>query len=284
MKNARTLYAYPLNTLCDSGNKGRFSLRGGGDVAIAHDMWKIQGGKGRFVRSGSRIAAVVLGVALTALPLGLSAADAQSKAAKKRPQPITLSTAAPGTLGFTPSVADPKLAATLSRGAANEKVFRFTPAGTPGSKKSITVALRSRNITRTEAAKTGVSGTEAIAPSAYNLGVSVGWSRFALSGGVGKVDMGLAPFGRESVDVGLSYLGKNWRTTLQLGADREDDGAARALGREHSYSVDLGGAYAVSRNLSLSGGVRLKRDEGDNLQVDNRRDSQSVYVGTSFSF
>jgi hypothetical protein len=221
------------------------------------------------------------GAALT-LPFAMSAADAQGKAKKRAP--VTLSTAAPGTLGFTPSVADPKLAAALSRGSGEEKMFRFTPAGTPGSKKSVTVAMRSRGVTKTEATKTIVAGTEETAPSAYNLGVSIGWSRFALSGGIAKMDAGLAPFGRESVDVGLSYLGRNWRGTVQLGADHEDNQAASVLGRERSYSVDLGGAYSVSRNLSLSGGFRLKRDETEGLMFDGKRDSQSVYVGTSFSF
>ncbi|WP_226998462.1 hypothetical protein [Tardibacter chloracetimidivorans] len=225
---------------------------------------------------------VTAGALVATLPLALSAADAQPRP-KKKP-PVTLSTAAPGTLGFTPSVADPKLAATLSRGTGEEKMFRFTPAGSPGSKKSVTVALRSRGVSKAEAAKTMVAGTEAIAPSAYNLGVSIGWSRFALSGGIAKVDAGLAPFGRESVDVGVSYLGRNWSGTLQLGADHENDEAAPAIGRERSYSVDLGGAYSVSRNLSLSGGVRLKRDEAEGLTFDGRRDSQAVYVGTSFSF
>lgn len=231
---------------------------------------------------GARIIVAVLAVAVLTLPLETPAAHAQPKPAKKR-TPVTLSTAAPGTLGFTPSVADPNLAASLARGGT-EKVFRFTPAGSPGSKKSVTVALRSRGVTKAEAAKTIVAGTEATAPSAYDLGVSIGWSRFALSGGIAKFDAGLAPFGRESVDVGLSYLGRNWRGTLQLGSERDNDEAAKLLGREQSYSVDLGGAYSVSRNLSLSGGVRYKRDEAIGLTSDIRRDSQSVYIGTSFSF
>lgn len=236
------------------------------------------------MRLQTRIFGAFLAGAMALSPM-LPVAQAQAKSFKKRTAPVTLFTAAPGTLGFTPSVADPKLAASLSRGIANEKTFRFTPAGTPGSKKSVTVAVRARSVTRTDSAQASVVGTESTAPSAYNLGVSVGWSRFALSGGIAKVDMGLAPFGRESVDVGLSYLGRNWRGTLQLGADRENDGPAQALGIERSYSVDLGGAYALSRNLSLSGGVRYKRDEAEGgLMLDNRRDSQSVYVGTSFSF
>src|SRR3546814_16682397 len=113
---------------------------------------------------------------------------AQPKPSKKR-TPVTLSPAAPGTLGFTPSVADPNLAASLARGGT-EKVFRFTPAGSPGSKKSVTVAPRSRGVTRDEAAKSFVAGTEATAPSAYALGVSIGWNRFALAGGISEVDAG----------------------------------------------------------------------------------------------
>ena len=222
----------------------------------------------------------LVAAALCAFPLANPVASAQPRMKK---QPINLVTAAPGLLGFTPAAADPKLAASLSR-AGGEKLFRFTPSGSLGSKKSVTVAMRSRNVTRGETAQNTVGGNETTASSAYNLGVSIGWSRFALSGGVSKFDAGLAPFGRESVDVGLSYLGRNWRTTLQLNAEHEGDTAARMLGPDQSYSVDLGGAYALSRNLSLSGGVRYKRDEVSGLLTDNKRDSQSVYVGTSFSF
>lgn len=233
------------------------------------------------MRKGTRLVAGLLAAALCALPLGYSGAQAQPKS-RKQP-PVNLATAAPGLLGFTPAAADPKLAASLSR-AGSEKMFRFTPSGSLGSKKSVTVAMRSRNISRAESAQANVGGNETTASSGYNLGVSIGWSRFALSGGVSKFDAGLAPFGRESVDVGVSYLGRNWRTTLQLGSEHEGDGAASALGRDQSYSVDLGGAYALSRNLSLSGGVRYKRDEMPGLLTDSKRDSQSIYVGTTFSF
>ncbi len=235
------------------------------------------------MRPMAHIAAGVLAVAISALPLTVPLAQAQTKSPKKHAFPVTLATAPPGLLGFTPAAADPKLAATLSRGSSGEKTFRFTPSGSPGSKKSVTVALRSHSVSRAEAAQTTVAGNEMTAPSAYNLGVSIGWSRFALSGGVAKFDAGLAPFGRESVDVGVSYLGRNWRGTLQLGSDRENDTATRILGRNQSYSVDLGGAYSVSRNLSLSGGVRYKRDDASGLMVDSRRDLQSVYVGHSAS-
>src|SRR3546814_13614269 len=73
-----------------------------------------------FVRFQTPLRILVTAGALVAtLPLALSAADAQPRP-KKKP-PVTLSTAAPGTLGFTPSVADPKLAAKLSRGTGDRQ-------------------------------------------------------------------------------------------------------------------------------------------------------------------
>lgn len=235
------------------------------------------------MRWTARSVTVLAMASLCTMPLA-AAAQAASNHKKSRPSPsISLANVPTGILGFTPAAADPKLAASLGQGGG-EHVFRFTPSGKPGSRKSVTVAVRSRGVTHSEAVQNAAPGTEATAPSTYNLGVSIGWSRFALSGGYSKLDTGLAPFGRESVDVGLSYLGKNWRGTLQLGADNNDDSQTAMLNREHSYSVDLGGAYALSRNLSLSGGLRYKRDENLGITLDNKRDSQSVYVGTSFSF
>ena len=52
-----------------------------------------------------------------------------------------------------------------------------------------------------------------------------------------------------------------------------------------NYSVDLGGAYSITRNIAVTGGVRYKveRDKLSSI-ADTRRDSQAVYVGTAFSF
>jgi hypothetical protein len=49
--------------------------------------------------------------------------------------------------------------------------------------------------------------------------------------------------------------------------------------------VDVGGSYALTRRLSVTGGVRYKveRDRISALS-DNRIDSQAVYVGTAFKF
>jgi hypothetical protein len=229
-------------------------------------------------RVAPRLRPLVLAALLPAL-LAVPGNAAERINVKKRGMvvaPQALSLTAPGSLGsFTP--ADSHFG-TMNHGT--EAAFRFTPAGKPG-RRAVTVTLRSRIVPKTEMVR---AQTVANA-SAYNLGVSVGWKRFALTGEVAKVDTGMAPFSREGADVGLSYLGKNWRTTLQLAADRPT-GDQLAIAADSNYSVDLGGAYAISRNLALSGGVRyqLRRDRLTPVDTGSGHDAQSVYVGTAFRF
>jgi hypothetical protein len=194
------------------------------------------------------------------------------------------SLSAPGSLGsFTPATSDPKMAASFARnGFAGG--FRFTPSSTPGTRRSVTVAVRATTAGRS-AAERMASATPSVAPSAYNLGIAVGWKRFALSGDVAKVDAGLLPGSREAMDVGLSYGGNSWRTRLQFGADRSDGQQPLLVGNDAAYSVDIGGSYVLTRNLEVTGGLRYKTQR-DRLEAfsDTRRDSQAVYVGTAFKF
>ena len=71
----------------------------------------------------------------------------------------------------------------------------------------------------------------------------------------------------------------------RVGADRADGRALTALRKSDNYSVDVGGAYSITRNIALTGGVRYRidRDRASALK-DDRRDSQAVYVGTAFKF
>ncbi|WP_243395607.1 porin [Sphingomonas oleivorans] len=204
---------------------------------------------------------------------------------KARPESQILPLAEFG--AFTPSAADPRRASALSRGgllSGTSGAFRFTPSGNLGSRRAVTVAVRARTNARAEAARTA-SITPGIMPSAYNLGVSVGWKRFALSGDIAKVDGGLFPENRESADIGLAYLGKKWSTRLEIGADRTTGDRPRLIGDDESYSLGLGGSYSLTRNIDVTGGVRyrLQRDRLEPV-VDNRRDSQAVYIGTAFRF
>lgn len=191
---------------------------------------------------------------------------------------------------FTPASADPRVAAAFARnglGTVNFAggAFRFTPSGTAGGgHRAVTVAVRARIVRRQDAAKALTLASDQIAPSAYSLGASIGWKRFALSGDVSKVDGGLLPIGREAADVGFSFTGRRWATKVDLAADRSLADTP-AFGIDQSWSVGLGGSYSLTRNIDVSGGVRYKTQHDELFSIaDNRRDSQAVYLGTTFKF
>jgi len=191
---------------------------------------------------------------------------------------------------FTPAAADPRLAASLVRAGALGGNLRFTPSSVVrGNARAMTVAVRSSTVRPTgaaerNAAQTAVGTGLGVAPLAYNLGASVGWRRFALSGDVHRVDTGPVPGSREQVDVGVSYTAPRWSARIQAERD-EPRGASRLVAETGSYSVDVGGSYRLTRNIDLTAGVRY-RAENDRLQprADSRPDSQAVYLGTAFRF
>lgn len=193
---------------------------------------------------------------------------------------------ADGIGSFTPAAANAFRTMSFGQaGLSGGSGFRFTPSVAPGSRRAVTVAIRARGAN--PATQRGGQGMAmaALTPSVYNLGVAVGWKRFALTGDVAKVDGGLLPIDHEAADVGVSYSGNKWSTRLQLGAERATGNRARIAGVDESYSLDLGGSYALTRNLEVTGGVRykLQRDRLERL-TDNRQDSQAVYIGTAFRF
>jgi len=229
--------------------------------------------------------------AIGALSLVLSPALAASGDGRKKARSPRISLqSVTGLRSFTPAVSDPRLAAAFARRGASRAEFSFTPAATPGSRRAVRVAVRARAATpvaaaRTAVASAGAADVTALAPTAYNLGVAVGWKRFAISGDVAKVDTGLAPGGREAAEVGISYNLKDFTGRVHVGAERADAKTPRLVANDENYSLDLGGSYRVGRNVELTGGVRYKI-ERDRLAPlsDTRRDSQAVYVGTAFKF
>jgi hypothetical protein len=207
---------------------------------------------------------------------------------KKRPPAVSLSF--DSLSSFTPANADPKLAAALAGKSLSLTDFKFTPAAAKGRPSQVRVAIRARANAPTEAAVTQASAptaaVNALAPSSYNLGVAVGWRRFAVSGDVAKTkEADSALGGRESAVVGVSYSLSKFTGRVAVGADRPDGRALPALRRGDTYSLDVGGSYSLTRHVALTGGVRynVERDRLSALQ-DNRRDSQAVYVGTAFKF
>jgi hypothetical protein len=199
-------------------------------------------------------------------------------------RPVTLS--ARGGIGsFTPAAADPRVAAVYARAGLANSGFRFTPAGAATGNRAVTVAVRAITTgNRTEPTRTGLAPAVAIQPIAYNLGVAVGWKRFALSGDIAKVDAAGLPGSREKMDLGLSYNAPRWSGRLQVERDRPTDQVSRLTGGD-TVSFDLGGSYALTRHLDVTAGVRY-RAERDRLQLidDGRRDTQAVYIGTAVKF
>jgi len=57
------------------------------------------------------------------------------------------------------------------------------------------------------------------------------------------------------------------------------------VGLDQSWSVGVGGSFSLTRNLDLTGGVRYKTQHEVLVPlVDDKRDGQAVYFGTTFRF
>ena len=207
---------------------------------------------------------------------------------KKRPAAVSLSF--DPISSFTPANADPKLAAALGSRSTSLADFKFTPAPAKGRPSQVRVAIRARTSgpasTQLASAAAVDPAVSALTPTGYNLGVAVGWRRFAVAGDVAKVkEADSAIGGRESAVVGVSYSLKKFTGRVAVGAERGDKNALAALRRGDNYSLDVGGSYSLSKRIAVTGGVRYNVEK-DRLSAitDERRDSQAVYVGTAFKF
>jgi hypothetical protein len=222
--------------------------------------------------------------ALALVPTTSPAAQIHKKRVAPQQHILTISGDSIGS--FTPAAADARFGASFGRaGLGGNSGFRFTPSITPGSSnRRVTVAVRVRSVSAQQAERSATAGALA-GPYAYNLGIAMGWKRFAVTSDYNRVDLGVLPGSRESADVALSYSGKRWSTRLALGADRPIGEASHLLDADRAVSVDLGGSYSITNRLDLTGGVRYKMDH-DSLQyvADDRRDSQAIYIGTAFRF
>jgi hypothetical protein len=224
--------------------------------------------------------------AVAAVGLVLTPAFAATST-KKRPPAVSLSF--DSLSSFTPANADPKLAAALAGKSLSLTDFKFTPAPAKGRPSQVRVAIRARMNTPTDSvleASAPTSAVNSLAPASYNLGVAVGWHRFAVSGDVAKLKSAdPAMGGRETAIVGVSYSLKRFTGRVAVGADKSDGRALAPLRKGDTYSLDVGGSYDLSRHIALTGGVRYNVERDRNAVVnDNRRDSQAVYVGTAFKF
>src|SRR5206468_6611991 len=218
----------------------------------------------------------------------LTPAFATTTAGKKRPAAISLSF--DPISSFTPANGDSRLAAVLAGKSLSLSDFKFTPAAAKERPSQVRVAIRARVNTPVQSqvaqAAAPTAAVNALTPTGYNLGVALGWRRFAVSGDVAKVkDADTAIGGRESAVVGVSYSLSRFTGRVAVGAERSAGAPLPALRHGDNYSLDVGGSYSLSHRIALTGGVRynVEKERLSALQ-DDRRDSQAVYIGTAFKF
>jgi hypothetical protein len=261
-------------------------------IRLRHDPRPLcKDGEGPYIRSVTGDQSVrrfggigaVAGAALVAASLQLAPASAQngSRSASLRGAPAG---------SFTPAVADPRLAAALARSGNTTPRFRFTPAAAAAERRRpVQVAVRARASTPQPAGRVPTASATpvtAITPATFDLGASVGWRRFAISGDVAESRDGVLSGRRASAQVGMSYRA-NQRITARVQASAEQsEGRQRVVAEDQAYAVDVGGSYSIARNVDVTGGVRYRiaRDRLEPLATDQRRDSQAVYIGTAFRF
>jgi hypothetical protein len=229
------------------------------------------------------------GASLLAMALLLAPVLAEAQRSPARSAP----SASRSMGGFTPAVADPRLAAALSgRSSSLGNEFRFTPAATGTNERSraVRVAVRARANTPAEA-RTALGSSSAlpvtpITPSSYNLGVSLGWRRFAISGDIAQSEGGVLPGRRDSAQVGMSYRANRRLSGRVAVAAERTEGAQQIVQVDEAYSLDVGGAFSIARNVDVTAGARYRiaRDRIEPMARDERRDSQAVYIGTAFRF
>ncbi len=171
---------------------------------------------------------------------------------------------------------------------SSERSFRFTPSGS-SDRRAVSLGVTARSVAapaasapvRTAAAAPVERQTQ---PVGFNLDLAVGWNGFALSGGVSRLDTGVAAGLREGVDVALSYGGRNWKTSVQATAERSNPLVLRQFDEVERFGIEAGGAYALGRSFSVLGGVRYRAAPANPSLLDPNADDKSVYLGGAVAF
>lgn len=187
---------------------------------------------------------------------------------------------------FTPATGEPALLERYANLSAEaRRNFRFTPAMPRSENRAVTLV---RRVTPMSVTSTSADGDRqpqaiAIAPVTYRLGSAVGYTAFASNVSRENVDISALPQASRPVDP--TARPSRFGADMRLDSRSLPGSSERALDPDRAYSVDVTGSYRLSRNVDLTAGVRLQR-ENDRLAplTDDRRDSQAVYVGTQFRF
>lgn len=187
---------------------------------------------------------------------------------------------------FTPATGEPALLERYANLSAEaRRNFRFTPAMPRSENRAVTLVRRVTPMSVTSKAVDSERQPQAIAitPVTYRLGSAVGYTAFASNVSRENVDISALPQASRPVDP--TTRPSRFGADMRLDSRSLPGSSERALDPDRAYSVDVTGSYRLSRNVDLTAGVRLQR-ENDRLAplTDDRRDSQAVYVGTQFRF
>ena len=165
--------------------------------------------------------------------------------------------------------------------------FRFTPSGQADNRRALSLGVAARVTTPVVDRSRAAAPTDRfVVPAGYNVNLSLGWKGFAVDTGYAHAEpVQMSPLSGRMTDqlsLGLSYGGRNWRTSLQGTAEQSQPLAFAPLTRR--YGLELGGAYRVAPRFSVTGGMRYRiAPEPPSLVLPNR-DDQAVYLGTSIAF
>ncbi len=178
---------------------------------------------------------------------------------------------------FTPSLIDAPGLSLKPGATVDASQFRFTPAGVKAQAHAVTLGVRARPVTLRDA----THATEQ--PAGYDVGLAVGTRGLALSGGVRRLDAGITQ--QQAVTLGLGYGQKDWTTTLRLG---QEEGWVRGaqLPLDKRYSVELGTAYSLGRDVRVGAGLRYRMmPANEALSEDVKAQSdRSAFVGLGIAF
>ena len=215
---------------------------------------------------------------------------------KKAVSPVSLDML--GSIGsFTPVTNDDRLAKAYAKAAreSQSRGFRFTPTSGSITGRSLTILVRAPGAPAASGSSERVLPNLGVAPVGYRLGVTKGLAQFAT--GTQRSDAALpAPLIESKLAepvANYTLRPKKDRFSANLRLQNEDVTAAspvedtpQTLGTEQRYGVDISSSYSLTRNLNLQAGVRYKGPSNRLAPTltDQTKDSQAVYVGTTFKF
>lgn len=183
---------------------------------------------------------------------------------------------------FTPRYADAHISLTYGR---NDEESARKALGI-----ELSSSLRMRQVNMPGVAASP-SLAEALSRQQYKVGLNIGYLGFSLGASLrsemGEFNDGFNN-GFKGYDVGLSYRGSSWSTSLSVGeySRRNSHLFAATQDLEKTYyAFELGASYSLSRAFSLTGGFRhFEYGRGNFLEDQETPRSQIFYLGTRLSF